>query len=148
MVEKDIQGELGRFLNEHYYEFENTFTFEVKLVKGKYDRFDFSKVQQHQKEGLLQAKEGYYYKDSDAILGNGEQKQRRRCDGFFIKTPDNYVAIAHWIPRKVKQVYFVRIEKYLELERDVVEVGKKSIHIPDLLEICDFVIDLFKKKIT
>ncbi len=147
MVEKNLQSELGRFLNNHTHLFDNTFTFEVKLCKNKDKRFDFALVKVHQKAGLLQAVSGYYYKDSDAFLINGQQKERRRCDAFFIKTPDNYVAIGFWIPRKHKTVYFLTLKRYLELEKDMVELGKKSCHEADIREYTEFTIDLLKREV-
>ena len=148
MVEADIQGELGRFIRDNILEFDDTFTCEVKLVKG--NRFDFGKIAEHQIVGLAQAKEGIYHKLSDAFVfdkktGKNKQAQHRPFDFVFIKTPRNYVCICFYEPRKKKVCYFVHLSNYLDLEADFKAYNKKSCHEDDIKEYAEFTIDLLKQ---
>ena len=151
MKESDIQGELGRFLNKHQNEFTETFTCEVKICK--LNRFAFNQVQPHQLVGLQNSQNGLYIKLSDAFIfdlstGKSKQGTQRPFDFVFVKTPKTYVSICFYTPRKHKVCYFMYLERYLELEEQIQQLGKKSCHEEDLEHFCAFKIDLLKKKLT
>lgn len=93
--------------------------YELKMEKGK--AIPFSKVQEHQIDSLMKAKEyGFYHKISDAPFGHSEGfrfHRPRPLDCLFIANPEVYIVILFYKPRKKKEAIFIDIEAWMR-ERD------------------------------
>ena len=97
--------------------------FELKLCKGTSIRFDA--VKEHQREALLQAyfsKEGLYHKISDSPVSWGMNSKMRFTkpkpfDCLLIKNQPAFVVIMFYTPRKRKNVYYIFIEDWIEVEK-------------------------------
>ena len=96
--------------------------YELKLEKGT--SIPFNKVQEHQIDALMKAKEfGFYHKISDVPFGHSEGfrfHRPRPLDCLFIAQPEAYIVILFYKPRKKKEVIFIDIEAWMR-ERDCSE---------------------------
>jgi hypothetical protein len=119
MKEKDFQTEFGK---------RNTVEgcFELKLCKGT--SLPFNALADHQREALLAAcGSGLFHKITDQPVFKGSKTRFTRpkpFDCFFLADTDSYVVVMFWIPRKKKDVYYIRIEEWVNM---VESVDRKSL---------------------
>lgn len=122
--------------------------FELKLCKGK--SLSFSSVAEHQKQALLDvsSRTGLYHKISDSpFFKDPEGRMRftkpKPFDCFLLKDVNAYVVIMFYVPRKKKNVYYIPIEKYLDMER---EVGRKSFTEEMARSACNYFFSYLKRR--
>jgi hypothetical protein len=139
MKEANIQSLFGKWLKEHW---SQSAVFELKLEKGKAFRLD--RLAQHQREGLLEAKNGgIYHKISDSLPIFGGNKHMRFTskkpfDCLYINSPA-YVAICFYMPRKYKKLLLIPIQDFLLFEGNH---ERKSARLEELMEITEQLIEL------
>lgn len=122
MKEKNFQSE---FKNKN----EIFGAFELKLCKGA--SIGFKALAPHQRQALIDISgsiTGLYHKISDSpFFRDGEGRMRftkpKPFDCFLLKTIDAYVVVMFYVPRKKKNVYYIHIFDFLEMET---EANRKS----------------------
>lgn len=109
MKEKDFQTLFGKRNTIHG-------VFELKFTKGK--SLPFNSLAEHQEKSLLKVTQGgLYHKISDFPIfsGSGVRFNRPKpFDCFFLTQTMAYVVVMWWIPRKKKNVYYIKIEDWIE----------------------------------
>jgi hypothetical protein len=86
----------------------STAVYELKICHT--DRLPISAVKSHQVTALLEAKELFYHKISDASFG------LKSFDCIFLNKPKAYVAILFFIPRKRKVVTLITIDEFIKIK--------------------------------
>ena len=118
-LEKDLQGKIGRWLNDG-----NMFTHacEVKLVTG--GTLAFSKFEDQQLPCLVDvAGKGKYYKLTDASIG------KKPFDYFCMEGESAYVACQFWKNIQQEIAYYMDIDGVMMLKK----TGAKSIKETDFM---------------
>ena len=129
MKEKDFQTEFGK---------RNTVEgcFELKLCKGT--SLPFNALADHQREALLAASgDGLFHKITDQPVFKGSKvrfTKPKPFDCFFLKNVWGYVVVMFWIPRKKKDVYYIRMDLW---ELMVNSAGRKSLTEKMAIEYAD-----------
>jgi len=97
--------------------------FELKICKGK--SLSFSAVAAHQKQALLDVSSGtgLYHKIADSPFfkdpkGRMRFTKPKPFDCFFLKHKEAYIVVMFYVPRKKKQVYYIFIRAFLEMEQN------------------------------
>lgn len=92
--------------------------YELKLEKKTSIAFD--RVYEHQVAGLRQAKhKGLYHKIADTPMSwHGDTPMRfglpKPFDCLFLKDLEAYVVIMFYVPRAIKRMYFIDIDRWCE----------------------------------
>lgn len=116
MRERDFQTEFGK---------RNKIVgvFELKFCKGK--SLPFSALAEHQEQALLAVSsiKGLHYKIFDSPFfkdpkGRMRFTKPKPFDCFFLKGTSAYVVIMFWIPRKKKNVYYIKIDDWLAMKNE------------------------------
>jgi hypothetical protein len=92
---------------------------EVKITKT--DSLPFSSVKEKQREFLLQCQKRLLYKNEDYRLGIATSG---KSDMTFLVGGKGYVGVCFWKPRKLKILYWITINDFLEAEKTC---GRKSL---------------------
>jgi hypothetical protein len=141
MLEKDIQTLFNKWLaaNWRWWDHNNggSSAFELKLVKHPDKSFNFKKLEKHQENGLLMAKEMVIWKLSDA------DPRQKPFDSFVLGEAGAYVGICFYKSHKNKMLYLIDIDKYIRF-RD--NQNKKSVNEKECYYIADFKINLNNTK--
>ena len=91
--------------------------FELKFTKGK--SLPFNSLAEHQEKALLDvAGDGHFHKISDfPIFANSGARFNRPkpFDCFYLSQTMAFVVVMFWIPRKKKNVYYIKIEDWIEM---------------------------------
>ncbi len=91
--------------------------FELKFTKGK--SIAFKALAEHQEKALLDVSgEGLFHKISDQPVFAGSKvrfTRKKPFDAFYLSQTMAYIVIMFWIPRKKKNVYYVKIEDWIEM---------------------------------
>ena len=110
MKEKDFQTEFGKRNRIHG-------VFELKFCKGKSLPFDC--LAEHQEKALLDVShDGLFHKISDfpVFANSGARFNRPKpFDCFYLSQTMAYVVIMFWIPRKKKNVYYIKIQDWIRM---------------------------------
>lgn len=110
MKERDFQTLFGKCNTIHG-------VFELKFTKGK--SIAFNSLAEHQEKALLGvAGDGFYHKISDfPIFANSGVRFNRPkpFDCFRLSQTMAYVVVMFWEPRKKKNVYYIKIEDWIEM---------------------------------
>lgn len=119
MREKDFQTQFGKRNTIHG-------VFELKFTKGK--SLPFNSLAEHQEKALLAVSgDGLFHKitDQPVFANSGVRFTRPKpFDAFFLSQTMAYVVVIFWIPRKKKNVYYIKIEDWVEARE---RVGRKSL---------------------
>lgn len=112
MKEKDFQREF-KTKNQLYG------AFELKLCKST--AIPFKSVAEHQVEALLNVNGelGIYHKIADQTIGKAGAfgaTLKKPFDCFRIKEQDAYVVIMFYTPRVRKEVYYIDIHSWLDMQ--------------------------------
>jgi len=131
MKEKDFQTEFGK---------RNTVEgcFELKLCKGT--SLPFSALADHQIKALLDAAcgSGLFHKITDQPVFKGSKTRFTKpkpFDCFFLTNMKSYVVVMFWIPRKKKNVYYIRIDSWIDM---VESASRKSLTEEMAIEFATF----------
>lgn len=113
MKERDFQTQFGKRNRIHG-------CFELKFCKGK--SLPFNSLAEHQEEALLNVSgNGLYHKISDfpVFANSGARFNRPKpFDAFYLSHTMAYVVIMVWVPRKKKNVYYVKIEDWIRMREN------------------------------
>ncbi len=110
MKESNFQTQFGKRNSIHG-------VFELKFTKGK--SIAFNALAEHQEKALLAVSgNGLYHKISDfpVFANSGVRFNRPKpFDCFYLSQTMAYVVVMFWIPRKKKNVYYIKIEDWIEM---------------------------------
>ena len=110
MKERDFQTQCGKRNIIHG-------CFELKFTKGK--SLPFNSLAEHQEKALLDvAGHGLFHKISDfpVFANSGARFNRPKpFDCFYLSQTMAYVVVMFWIPRKKKNVYYIKIEDWIRM---------------------------------
>lgn len=108
MKERDFQTQFGKRNTIHG-------VFELKFTKGK--SLPFNSLAEHQEKALLAVSgDGLFHKISDfpVFAGSGVRFNRPKpFDCLYLSQTMAYVVVMFWIPRKKKNVYYIKIEDWI-----------------------------------
>ena len=137
MKEKDFQTQFGKRNTIHG-------VFELKFTKGK--SIPFNALAEHQEKALLDvAGDGFFHKITDQpVFANSGVRftKKKPFDCFRLSHTMAYVVVMFWIPRKKKNVYYIKIEDWIEM-RD--RADRKSATEEMALKSATIFEDYFKK---
>lgn len=110
MKERDFQTQFGKRNTIHG-------VFELKFTKGK--SLPFNSLAEHQEKALLATSgDGLFHKitDQPVFANSGVRFTRPKpFDCFRLSQTMAYVVIMFWTPRKKKNVYYIKIEDWIEM---------------------------------
>ena len=110
MKERDFQTQFGKRNTIHG-------VFELKFTKGK--SLPFNSLAEHQEKALLAvANDGLFHKitDQPVFANSGVRFTRPKpFDCFYLSQTMAYVVVMFWISRKKKNVYYIKIEDWIEM---------------------------------
>lgn len=131
MTEAKLQTKFTKFLRDTWYL--GSAAFELKIVKGK--SFPFSRVQEHQINGLLKAKHGNHaYKLTDMSIG------LKPYDCYVLSNSKAFVVLG-FLKESIKGGYFVSaciidIDAFVEESKNS---ARRSITYQRAVELSTFV---------
>jgi len=111
MKERDFQTQFGKRNTIHG-------VFELKFTKGK--SLPFNALAEHQETALraVSGSVGLFHKitDQPVFANSGVRFTRPKpFDCFYLSQTMAYVVVMFWIPRKKKNVYYIKIEDWIEM---------------------------------
>jgi hypothetical protein len=137
MKEKNFQTEFGKRNTVHG-------VFELKLCKQR--SLPFNSVAKHQVRSLSNAENnGIYHKISDTPVSwqkNQRFTRSKPFDCFYLKC-DAYVVIMFYEPRKKKNVYYIRIVDWIDMQR---RYERKSITEDMAKKVARYIVSYNKKQ--
>ena len=118
MKESHFQTEFGKRNRIHG-------VFELKFCKGK--SIPFNSLAEHQEKALLAvSKDGLFHKISDfPVFANSGVRfnHPKPFDCFYLSQTMAYVVVMFWIPRRKKNVYYVKIQDWLQMREKATRKG-------------------------
>jgi len=139
MKERDFQTTFGKRNTIHG-------VFELKFTKGK--SLPFSALAEHQEKALLAvAGDGLYHKISDFPIfadSGARFTKPKPFDCFYLSQTMAYVVVVFWISRKKKNVFYIKIEDWIEMRN---RANRKSM-TEDMALKHSTVFEDYTKKIT
>jgi len=91
--------------------------FEIKFTKGK--SIPFKALAEHQEKALLAvAGNGLYHKITDQPIFKDSKvrfTKPKPFDCFYLSQTMAYVVVVFWISRKKKNVFYIKIEDWIEM---------------------------------
>jgi len=112
--------------------------FELKLCKKT--SLPFNALADHQMSALFDAScdFGLFHKITDQPVFKGSKTRFTRpkpFDCFFLADIPSYVVVMFYVPRKKKNVYYIRIDKWIDM---VGSYGRKSLNEEMAIEFATF----------
>lgn len=130
-----MQTMFGKYLQENPPE--KSGVYELKISKG--NSLPFDSVKEHQIKGLMEAEKGLFHKISDSPIFAGSKMRFTKpkpFDCLFIFAT-SYVVILFYKPRKPKNVYLIKIRKFITEKENS---NRKSLTEERVREIADEII--------
>lgn len=120
-LEKKLTSEFSRLVNSRIIEFDHPFVIEFKVEKE--ERFDLSRIAEHQRDGLDKAQsrlDGLFYKIPDVFAQKFMLK--KPFDGIYVSRMKAYLGLFIYIPRARKDLYMIEWDKICD-ERGSITVS-------------------------